>query len=171
MILAARAFFHEIDRRLEQPQPLHLVGEGALVLAYGAGQASCVLDVLPGEAPSWALAGSALERKHGLCLRPGAGTGLPPDWRTRCAQTALGRFQRLQVKVPSKEDLLLSKLQRLSDKDRLDISFLAGGAIDRLELLRRFRALRRQHRGDLRILDRSFNFVLKEHFNLGPFRF
>jgi hypothetical protein len=167
----AASFFRAMDRRLGQEQRLHLVGEGALVLAYGAERSSCALDVLPGEAPAWALAGSALERAHGFCLRPAAATSLPPDWRTRCRQESCAGLRRLTLWAPSREDLLLGKLSPFSDADRQDIDFLAAGAVDRLELIRRFRALRRQHRGDLRILDRSFNYVLKEHFNLGPFRF
>lgn len=169
MIPELQAFLDEIDRGLSGAREMHLLGGGALLAAYQATLAAPVLDVPAEEAPAWALAGSPLERKHGLCLNPIAAAGMPSDWRARCLEVK--RLPRLRVLAPSKEDLLLSKLGRFSDTDRADVSFLAGLSIDRLALISRYRLLRRQHRGDLRPLDRSFNYVLKEHFSLGPFRF
>lgn len=169
MIAPLWAFLNEVDRTLDRPQDLHLLGGGALLAAYGAPLAEPVLEVLPGEAPAWALAGTPLARKHGLSLKPAAAVGLPSDWRSRCVPVR--RLPRLRVLAPAKEDLLLGKLGRFSDCDRADAAYLAALPIDRLELIRRYRLLRRHHRGDLRPLDRSFNYVLKEHFSLGPFRF
>lgn len=167
----ALCFLRALDRRLKEPRRLHLVGEGALVLGYGAERAESCLEVLAGEAPDWALAGSLLQSRYGLCLKSGAATIFSAHWQERCRPLAQKSFRRLSLMIPGREDLLLSKLDPLSDRNREDIAFLARDNIDQLQLIRLFRAMRRQHRGDLRVLDRNFNYVLREHFSLGPFRF
>ena len=54
---------------------------------------------------------------------------------------------------------------------RMAIGELLAEGCDRLQLIRLFRAARRLYKGDLRVLDRAFNAVLREFLGLGPFRF
>lgn len=167
----ALCFLRAVDRRLKEPRRIHLAGEGALVLAYGAERSGRCLEVLPGEAPSWALAGSSLDRQHDLHLKPLPAPLLAPQWQQRCRPLPQKAFRSLTLLALGREDLLLSKIEPLSDQNREDIAFLSRENVDRPQLIRLFRSLRRQYKADTRSLDRSFNYVLQEHFSLGPFRF
>ena len=162
------AFLEDVLRRPGAPAALHLLGGAAVVAAYGGRRCSPQLDVPPAEAPEWAREGSGLERKHGLCLRPAAAL-LPPDWRRRRRGVAGVLSGRVFAAAP--EDLIISKAARYQDADRADIAALFDAGVDRLELIRRFRLARRLYKGDLRVLDRAFNAVLREHLGLGPFLF
>lgn len=142
---------------------MHLLGGAAVLAGYGGRRCETELEAAAAEA-AIAPEGSELHRKHGLCLRASSGL-LPADWKRRRVRVAAG------VYVPAREDLIISLAARYHDADRLDLAVLLEGGCDRLELIRRFRAARRLYKGDLRVLDRAFNAVLREYLGLGPFRF
>lgn len=143
-----------------------LLGGAAVLAAYGGTLCSSQLEcaeLLPELA-----AGSSAHRRHGLCLLP-AKALMPADWKARRRAVELG-IPKLRVRVPAPEDLFVAACARYCDADRSDLAALAPRC-DRLELIRRFRAARRLYRGDLRVLDNSFNAALREHYGLGPFLF
>lgn len=145
---------------------LTLLGGAATLAAYGGSLCSSeleCLEVMPDHAP-----GSEAHLRHGLCLAPSRAL-LPSDWKTRTRAIELGT-PGLRVRVPAPEDLFVAACARYSDADRSDLAALAPRC-DRLELIRRFRLARRLYRGDLRVLDNSFNAALREHYGLGPFLF
>jgi hypothetical protein len=142
---------------------VHLLAGAAVLAAYGGQRCEPELEVPQAEA-ALAPEGSELHRKHGLCLRPAAAL-LPADWKKRRVKAAPGIY------VPSREDLAVSLAARYHDADRQDLAVLLGQDCDRLALIRLFRAARRLYKGDLRVLDRAFNAVLREFLGLGPFRF
>jgi hypothetical protein len=179
-------FFREIDRRLGAERParkceLYVLGGAAVVLAYGSRRATMDIDAYIADGRymelllGWAGAGSELERRHGLFIH-GANTELmlieTPDWLTRSKTILRGKFKYLTVKVLSREDLVLSKLSRYNDRDRSDIAvILAGGIVKAKNLITRYRSARRYYAGNTRILDTTFNIVLKEYFGLSPITF
>jgi len=179
-------FFLEIDRRLSAESPAHkcelyLFGGAAAVLAYGSRRATMDIDAHIADDRyrelllDWAGIGGELERRYGLFIH-GANTELmlieTPDWLSRSKVILRGEFKHLTVKVLSREDLVLSKLSRYNDRDRSDIDvILAGGDVKPKSLIVRYRSARRYYAGNTRILDTTFNIVLKEHFGLGPLKF
>jgi len=51
---------------------------------------------------------------------------MPEDYETRLTELFPGRFKNLRICVPDPYDLILSKLERNSPKDREDVEYLVG---------------------------------------------
>ncbi|MBI4677081.1 MAG: hypothetical protein HY748_05810 [Elusimicrobia bacterium] len=181
-------FLGQLDLRLGKSKggpghrtTIYLFGGAAAVVAYGAPRATMDLDVLIEEARvqdlliEWGGPDSDLARRYGLHLQAANVTLMPiedPDWRGRAVEVLKGEFSALKTMALGKEDLVLSKLGRYSDKDRADIQYLLEeSGVDPSRLIRLFKSARRFYAGDLRSLDLTFNVVLREHFNRGPLAF
>jgi hypothetical protein len=68
--------------------------------------------------------GSALGKKHRVYLQYVVENKMPEDYETRLKQLFPGRFKNLHIYVPDPYDLILSKLDRNSPKDREDVEYL-----------------------------------------------
>lgn len=68
--------------------------------------------------------GSTLAHKHKLYLQHVAVSILPENYTARLVEMFPGRFQKLRLYAPDSYDLILSKLERNSAKDRDDVEYL-----------------------------------------------
>ena len=83
-------------------------------------------DASVGELQALAGAGSSLAQKHKLHFQYVATIITPPeDYATRLIEMYPGRFKKLHLYAPDPYDLILSKLERNSAKDRDDVAYLA----------------------------------------------
>jgi hypothetical protein len=79
---------------------------------------------------------SLLAKKYKLHLQHFPAISLPEDYETRLSEMCPGRFKNLHLYAPDPYDLILSKLERNSQKDRDDVAFLAESLHLSPELLR-----------------------------------
>jgi len=68
--------------------------------------------------------GSALARKYKIYIQYVAVNSLPEDYDERLMEMFPGRFRKLRLCAPDPYDLILSKLERNSAKDRDDVEYL-----------------------------------------------
>lgn len=178
-------FLRELDKRHGKHFPgrkttLYIFG-GAAVVAYGSRRATVDLDVyledreIQKKLLEWGGHGSALQRKYGFHME-GANTTImlieDPEWRERSVEIFKRVAKSLIIRAPSREDLILSKLSRYSDKDRADIQFIVEKfKVNPKKLIDYYKSARPYYVGNLRTLDLTFNIVLKEHFSLKPRNF
>lgn len=69
--------------------------------------------------------GSPLAREHRVHLQYSAVATLPDSYDTRLTEPFRGRFKKLRLFALDPYDLVLSKLERNSPKDREDVAYLA----------------------------------------------
>src|SRR5207302_9744193 len=70
--------------------------------------------------------GSGLAKRHKIYLQYVAVNTMPEDYETRLTELFPGRFNKLRICVPDPYDLILSKLDRYSPKDREGVKYLVG---------------------------------------------
>jgi hypothetical protein len=114
-------FVRALDRNLEGPARLLIVGGAAATLAYGANTNTSdidVLNVLAGSDADIAAASSNARRQTNLAVdvSPAAVAELPYNYEDRVKELRLG-LRRLALVVPDKYDLVLSKAIRGWDND------------------------------------------------------
>lgn len=125
-------FLAEIDNSLPGPVQLHCSGGFVLTVCYGVprvtGDVDCV-RIVPRDQVRvlQRMAGedSQLARKHRVHLQYSAVATLPESYDTRLTEPFRGRFKKLRLFVLDPYDLVLSKLERNSPKDREDVAYLA----------------------------------------------
>lgn len=121
---------HALDRDLDEPADLVLVGGAALLLLVDDARVTFDLDVL-GSSGLERIARVARDldfegKPLPLSTRSAMFEGhLPPDWADRVRWHAIAHLQRLRVATPSPEDLAVMKVFRLLSKDADDILRLA----------------------------------------------
>jgi hypothetical protein len=81
-------------------------------------------------------AGSALAKKHKVHLQHVTVNSLPEDYEARLVEMFPGRFKNLRLYAPDPYDLILSKLERNSAKDRDDVEYVAQACRLKPEILR-----------------------------------
>jgi len=111
------AFVRAMDRNLDAPATLMLVGGAAASLGYGAGVRTADIDVfnvLHGSSEQIIQAASAAREQTGLPVGVGAATvaDLPYNYEDRIRQVRGLRMKNLTLLVPDKYDLALSKALR-----------------------------------------------------------
>ncbi len=74
--------------------------------------------------------GSGLAKKHRVHLQYATVNTMPEDYETRLTEFFPGRFKNLRIYFPDPYDLILSKLERNSPKDREGVEYL----VDKLKL-------------------------------------
>jgi hypothetical protein len=126
------AFLQELDEHLDQPVELHCFGGFVLVTCYGFPRVTGDVDYVLVRPPEQnerlqeiAGIGSRLSKKHKLYLQYVGIVTLPEDYEARLAEIFPGRFRNLKILVPDPYDLVLSKLERNTPKDREDVEYLA----------------------------------------------
>jgi Nucleotidyltransferase of unknown function (DUF6036) len=70
--------------------------------------------------------GSPLAEKHKVHLQYIPVNTMPEDYEARLTELFPGRLKNLRICVPDPYDLILSKLERNSPKDREDVEYLAN---------------------------------------------
>jgi hypothetical protein len=123
-------FLAELDSLVPEPIAFHCIGGFVLTVLYGVlrvtSDLDCV-DILPYHDLE-AIAGrdSALAKKYKIYLQHVAVNTMPEDYRERLTELFPERFKNLRICVPDPYDLVLSKLERNSPKDREDVECLAN---------------------------------------------
>ncbi|HUY15005.1 MAG TPA: DUF6036 family nucleotidyltransferase [Terriglobia bacterium] len=136
-------FLEELDALLPEQVELHCVGGFVVSLFYGLPRPTADIDyvsVLPDERVNelQAMAGqdSALARKYKIHVQHVAVNSLPEDYEARLAEMFCDRFKHLRLRALDPYDLILSKLERNSHKDRDDVGYLAKALRLKPEVLR-----------------------------------
>lgn len=142
------AFLADIDGALDRRVVLHCIGGFAIAMLYGLPRPTVDVDclgVIPVEETahlqSLAGEGSALHKKHGVCLQHVGIVTVPENYYDRLISMFPRAFRRLRLLGLEAHDLALSKLERNSGRDREDVKFLAHAApLDLAVLESRYRA-------------------------------
>ncbi len=125
-------FLKDLDSHLPTPAEVHCIGGFVVSLHYGLPRPTGDIDyysVVPAHCARdlQTLAGpdSPLSKKYKLHFQQVAVTNLPEDYEDRLEEMFTGRFKKLRLFAPDPYDLILSKLERNSPKDRDDVEYMA----------------------------------------------
>jgi|ERR1700733_10545751 hypothetical protein len=139
-----KSFLADIDDRLGESVELHCLGGFVLTTVYRLPRTTADLDVvavasLAQNAHLIALAGqgSELHRKHRVCLDLVGVAPLPEDYESRLTEIFPGSFRKIRLLALDPYDIVLSKLERNSQRDRDDVKYLARAVSMDLGLLQR----------------------------------
>lgn len=131
-------FLKALDQKARKPATLHLIGGGAITLAYSPENRTADIDAIDVDEEIVRLGGieSELARKYGVYISPlyDITFSAPSDWRSRCRSLDLD-LQKLEIRVADPYDIALGKLARLELKDIEDILALTKAGqieVDRL---------------------------------------
>jgi hypothetical protein len=126
-----KEFLTEIDALLREDVSLHCIGGFVISAHYGLPRPTGDIDyvsVYPNKCDAYlneiAGIGSPLSNKHKLYLQRVGVTTMPDNYEMRLTEIFPGLFANLKLCVPDPYDLLLSKVERNSPKDRYDVEFL-----------------------------------------------
>jgi uncharacterized nucleotidyltransferase DUF6036 len=137
------AFLDELDHLLPEPITLVCIGGFVLRVRYGIPRITSDIDcisILPFHNLE-EIAGreSPLAKKYRVHLQYVAVTTMPLNYEDRLAELFPRRFKSLRIYVPDAYDLILSKVERNSPKDREDVEYLAKAArLDATRLRERY---------------------------------
>ncbi len=127
-----KSFLFEVDAQLEDRVTLICLGGFVLTMLYDLARPTSDIDVIEITRNSkWKLlaelAGknSQLHKKYGVYLDPVAVAQYPEDFESRLGEMFPGAFHQLLLFALDPYDLVLSKLDRNSQKDRDDVKYLA----------------------------------------------
>ena len=125
-------FLEELDGLLREKVNVHCIGGFVVSLFYGLPRPKAEVDYFAAmphssveELHALAGAGSRLALKYKLYFQYVPMISLPEHYETRLTAMYPGKFKRLHLYAPDPYDLILSKLERNSPKDRDDMAFLA----------------------------------------------
>jgi hypothetical protein len=122
-------FLAELDEQLKEPVDLHCIGGFLCTYFYGWARRTGDIDyftTVP-DTPNVAEIGgseSPLAKKWGISLHCVPFISLPDNYDTRLVDMMPGKFKNLRILVLDPYDLILSKLERNSTKDRDDADYL-----------------------------------------------
>ena len=119
----------ELDSMLTEPLDLHCIGGFVTCYFYGLPRTTGDIDyytAVPANINLIEMAGegSELAKKHKVCLHHVGVTNLPENYEARLTEMVPGMFKQLRLYVPDPYDLILSKLERNSPKDRDDGDYI-----------------------------------------------
>ena len=136
-------FLSELDALLPGHVKVHCIGGFVVSLYYGLPRPTGDVDffsAIPNyrvnELQAIAGAGSALAKKYKVHFQHVAVNNLPENYEERLLEMFAGRFKKLQLYAADPYDLILSKLERNSLKDRDDAEYLARACHLKPEVLR-----------------------------------
>ncbi len=125
-------FLRELDALLSTQVEVHCIGGFVVSLHYRLPRPTGDVDyysVLPAhcarDLQTLAGAGSPLAKKYKLHFQQVAVTNLPENYKDRLKEMFPGRFKEPRLFAPDPYDLILSKLERNSPKDRDDVEYMA----------------------------------------------
>ncbi len=125
-----RDFLTDLDNLVAEPVELHCLGGFVVRFFYGlASRITGDIDyytAVPNISNLQNLAGpiSPLAHKHKVYLQRVTVTELPEDYESRLTEMFPKHFGNLRLYAPDPYDLMLSKLERNSGKDREDAVYL-----------------------------------------------
>jgi hypothetical protein len=139
-------FLTEVDALLPNQVEVHCIGGFVVSLHYGLPRPTGDIDVylvLPvhfaNDLQAMAGPSSALAKKYKLHFQQVTVTNLPENYEDRLKEMLPGQFKRLRLFAPDPYDLILSKIERNSSKDRDDVEYLAKTlSLDRALLRERY---------------------------------
>jgi Nucleotidyltransferase of unknown function (DUF6036) len=159
-----RRFLEAVDEHLRKRARLVIIGGGAALLQHGARSPTRVIDAYAGDTPHLRQAAAEAEAEIGFAVPIGSAAvaELPLHYEDRQLHP-MPHLKRLDVVVPERHDLVLSKLVRASHADlvvcremhehrALDAGVLVKRHLDEMEY-----AIGRQ-------ADRDLNFVAGVEF-------
>ena len=113
-----RRFLEAVDKHLRKPVRLVIVGGGAALLQHGAKSPTRDIDAYEGDSPLLQEAALRAQAEIGFSVPIGSAAiaDLPLDYEAR-AERPLPNLRRLELVVPDRYDLVLSKLVRASQAD------------------------------------------------------
>ncbi len=121
-------FLTSVDTALPESLELHCVGGFVVSLFYGLPRPTGDIDywtAIPNlDLDELAGPDSALAKKYGVYLRRVAVNNIPEEYVTRLEEMFPGQFKNLRLLAPDPYDLILSKIERNSGKDRDDAEYL-----------------------------------------------
>jgi hypothetical protein len=136
-------FLEGLDRLLRGQVHVHCIGGFVVSMVYGLPRPTADIDyyaALPYDSiddlQRQAGPDSGLAKKYKVHLQHVPMVSLPEDYAERLSEIYPGRYENLRLYTPDPYDLILSKLDRNSPKDRDDVAFIAGRLHLRGELLR-----------------------------------
>ncbi len=125
-------FLKELDELLSNQVEVHCIGGFVVSLHYGLPRPTGDVDyysVLPAhfarELQARAGRDSRLAKKYKLHFQHVAVTNLSENYEDRLEEMFPGQFKKLRLFAPDPYDLILSKLERNSPKDRDDVEYMA----------------------------------------------
>jgi hypothetical protein len=124
-----REFLADVDAALPEPVSLHCLGGFVVSFFYGLPRPTADIDyytAIPPFLPLEELAGrgSPRAKKYGVHLQRVGVVTMPEDYDSRLTEMFPKQFQNLRLFAPEAYDLILSKLERNSGKDREDAAYL-----------------------------------------------
>lgn len=128
------SFLRAIDEFLADEHRFHCLGGFVVTQLYGSTRPTSDVDFLTliqrdDALTEFAGLGSELFRKHGVYLDPVGVAIILDNYEERLTEMYPGSFARLRLFAMDPYDIILSKLERNSSRDREDVEFLAG-AVD-----------------------------------------
>jgi len=123
-------FLMELDSLVPEPIRLHCLGGFVVRFFYGlTSRITGDIDyytAVPNISNLQELAGptSPLAHRHKVYLQRVTVTELPEDYQSRLTEMFPNQFRKLRLYAPDPYDLMLSKLERNSAKDREDAVYL-----------------------------------------------
>jgi hypothetical protein len=124
-----REFLTEIDAALLEPVSLHCMGGFVISLCFGLPRPTADIDyyaAIPANLDLEGLAGrdSLLAKKHKVYLQRVGVSNMPEDYDKRMTEMFPSQCKNLHLFALDPYDLILSKLERNSGKDREDVMYL-----------------------------------------------
>jgi hypothetical protein len=127
------SFLKDLDAAVGETTRLDCIGGFVVAHFYGLGRATADVDVIeiaPNQAAeritAIGLRGGLLSKKHRIYLDRVTIAVIPENYDGRLVEMFPGAYVHLRLMALDPYDLALSKLERNSQKDRDDVSFLAG---------------------------------------------
>lgn len=125
-VRSLHAFLKELDGKIASKKPLklYLIGGSAITLAYDDENRSADLDFV--DPPNFLVEKAGLKSRLSLKYRihvssvAGINFSAPKNWRDSCRRLRLD-LKKLEIWVPTVEDIILGKIARLEPKDFEDI--------------------------------------------------
>jgi uncharacterized nucleotidyltransferase DUF6036 len=169
-------FLAELDALLPIQVKVHCIGGFVVSLCYGLPRPTGDIDFYSALPIAWANdleviagAGSVLATKYRIHVQHVAVNSLPENYEERLVEMFPGRFRKLQLYAPDPYDLILSKLERNSLKDRDDVEYLARTCHLKPEVLReRYEKELRPYLANEARHDLSLRLWLDAHFPVAP---
>jgi hypothetical protein len=126
------SFLKDLDAAVGETTRLDCIGGFVVAHFYGLGRATADVDVIeiaPNQAAeritAVGLRGGPLSKKHRIYLDRVTIAVIPENYDDRLEEMFPDAYKHLRLMALDPYDLALSKLERNSQKDRDDISFLA----------------------------------------------
>ena len=140
------SFFDELAGQLTRATELHCLGGFVVSELYGLPRPTADVDILettkgtePATLSKIAGRDSDLAKRHKVFIDVVTVVAVPEHYESRLLDIAPGSFGNLHLKALERHDLVLTKLERNTDRDREDLKRLAlGPGLDVLLLRERY---------------------------------